>query len=250
MSFAAAASSDPLTAPTWLTAALTGVLAAGAIVTAVFAYLAFRKQAAEVSLLQQQAKDDQDDRRREADERRRQRASLVYLATSFRKELTRSPAGSTGKFPPVARARIHNAGGQPLYDVRVHWVAADTGVQAGAEDVLGNIAPGQEGDAERELPLGTEELQLLPVAYFGDAAGIRWTLLDNGELNEVDATYPAGAPPIATDAVARARKKAEDARQARAALTDAGEVLAEAAKEHPSGTRRHGFRRTPNSPGK
>jgi hypothetical protein len=108
---------------------------------------------------------------------------------------------------------------------------------------------GRKGAAERELPPGTEELRLLPVAYFGDAAGIRWTLLDNGELNEVDAAYPAGGPLIATDAVARARKKAEDARQDRAALTDAGKILAEAADSHPFGTRRHGFWRS-RVPGK
>jgi hypothetical protein len=49
-----AAASDPLTVPTWLTAIFTGVLAVLAIVTAIFAILAFRKQSAEVSLLQEQ----------------------------------------------------------------------------------------------------------------------------------------------------------------------------------------------------
>jgi hypothetical protein len=45
----------PLTAPTWITAVATVILGAGAIVTAIFAILAFRKQSLEVRLLQQGA---------------------------------------------------------------------------------------------------------------------------------------------------------------------------------------------------
>jgi hypothetical protein len=44
---------------TQITAVATAILAAGAIVTAVFAILAFRKQSAEVTTLQQQAEDQQ-----------------------------------------------------------------------------------------------------------------------------------------------------------------------------------------------
>ena len=47
---------------TQVTAVPTEVLAIGAIVTSVFAILAFRKQSAEVTTLQQQVKDRQDDR--------------------------------------------------------------------------------------------------------------------------------------------------------------------------------------------
>jgi hypothetical protein len=49
----------PLTAPTWITAVATVILGAGAIVTAIFAILAFRKQSLEVRLLQQGAADQQ-----------------------------------------------------------------------------------------------------------------------------------------------------------------------------------------------
>jgi hypothetical protein len=44
-------------AATWVTAAGTALLAIGAVVTAVFAFLAFRQQASEVETLQQQARD-------------------------------------------------------------------------------------------------------------------------------------------------------------------------------------------------
>jgi len=43
------------------------------------------------------------------------------------------------------------------------------------------------------------------VVYFRDAASLRWTLLADGELAEVDPDESAGAPTIATAAVARAR---------------------------------------------
>jgi len=56
---------------------------AGAIITAVLAFLAFRKQTAELVILQEQVKVDREDRRREATERRRERASMVYLTVAF-----------------------------------------------------------------------------------------------------------------------------------------------------------------------
>lgn len=44
-------------AAAWMTAIGTGVLAVGAIITALFAFLAFRQQASEIAMLQQQARD-------------------------------------------------------------------------------------------------------------------------------------------------------------------------------------------------
>ena len=55
-----AAASDALTAPTWVTAAFTIVLAVGAIVTAIFAILAFRKQPAQLTILKGQAEDERE----------------------------------------------------------------------------------------------------------------------------------------------------------------------------------------------
>jgi hypothetical protein len=48
---------DPLTLPTWLIAIFTGVLAVGAVVTAVFAILAFRKQSDQLQILKEQVGD-------------------------------------------------------------------------------------------------------------------------------------------------------------------------------------------------
>jgi hypothetical protein len=204
------AASDPLTAPTWLTAIFTGVLAAGAIVTAVFAYFAFMKQSQEVRILQAQAARGEQDSRREAQERRRERAASVYLTTeSIGAVRPRSEPGFAdlrlARNPAVGVA-VHNSGRQPIYDVRVHWIDSGGGAQAGAEDVLGTLAPENEREITRDLPAGVDYEHLIPVAYFRDAAGLRWTLLPDGHLDEVDKLLPAGAPMIATKAVARARQ--------------------------------------------
>lgn len=135
------AAPDPLVAPTWATAIATIILAAGAILTAVLAFLAFRKQTAELVILQEQAKVDQEDRRHEATERRRERAAMVYLTVAFDKGLRDNPEVIMVSREPSVTATVHNSGKQPVYDVRVHWVDASSGVQAGAEDKLATIAP-------------------------------------------------------------------------------------------------------------
>jgi hypothetical protein len=199
------AAPDPLVAPTWATAIATIILAVGAIITAVLAFLAFRKQTAELVILQEQAKVDQKDRRLEATERRRERAAMMYLTVAFDKGLRDNPEVIMVPRKPSVTVTVHNSGKQPVYDVRVHWVDASSGMQAGAEDKLGTISPLNKGSAGRTLPAGTTESPLIPVAHFRDAAGVRWTMLDNGELDEVDPTHPAGAPIIATSAVARSK---------------------------------------------
>jgi hypothetical protein len=215
--------SDPLVAPTWATAIATIILAAGAIITAALAFLAFRKQTAELVVLQDQAKADREDRRHEATERRRERATMVYLTVAFDKGLRDNPEVIMLPREPSITVTVHNSGKQPVYDVRVHWVEATSGVQAGAEDKLGTIPPLNKDDAGRTLPAGTTESPLIPVAHFRDAAGVTWTMLDNGELDEVDPTHPAGAPIIATSAVASSNKRAGKAALLVAAMTAAAD---------------------------
>jgi hypothetical protein len=233
---------DPLTVPTWLTAIFTGVLAIGAIVTAIFAIRAFRKQSAELGVLQQQAKDqseqlgiqrqqadDQrkvgekqttvlelqarelseslDERKRNADEQRRSRAALVYVTASFDPGFHPGPGVVALDREPGVDLEVHNTGGQPIYDVRVQWVDAAKGSQAGAEDVLGTLPPGDTRAVRRDLPSGTAPGDFTPVVYFRDAALLCWTLLADGQLGEVDPAAPPGAPVIAITAVMRSRKQ-------------------------------------------
>jgi hypothetical protein len=75
---------DTLTAPTWLTAIFTGVLAAGAIVTAILAAMAFRKQSRELAVLQAQASD-------AASQLRRPSQLCVWRPSAAARRHSRSP---------------------------------------------------------------------------------------------------------------------------------------------------------------
>lgn len=223
-----------------VTAIATAVLALFAVVTAIFAIKAFGKQSQEVrdqagmlkvqsdqleaqreQLGEQQKINAQqtqvlelqsrelgesiDERKRNADEQRRSRAALVYVTTSFDPGLHAGPGIVALDREPGVDLRVHNTGSQPIYDVRVQWVDAAKGSQAGAEDALGTLPPGGTHSARRDLPGGTAPGDFIPVVYFRDAATLRWTLLADGQLGEVDPAVPPGAPVIATTAVMRAR---------------------------------------------
>jgi hypothetical protein len=108
---------------TQLTAIATAVLAAGAIVTAIFAILAFRKQSQEVhdqaeelrvqsEVLEVQSRElnlRQEQREREADEKRRSQAARVTAWLTHRE-----PDG-------LSKAHISNDSDQPVFDVRTSF---------------------------------------------------------------------------------------------------------------------------------
>lgn len=98
--------------------AITGVvLAAGAIVTGVFAYLAFRKQSQEVGILQQQLQN-------EISKRHRDQATRVF-AWVDRVRLPKKPAAATAKIALGAEdplrhyAIVTNASDRPVYNLAV-----------------------------------------------------------------------------------------------------------------------------------
>jgi len=148
-----------------------------------------------------------DERKRDADEQRRSRAALVYMTADFDPGLHPGPGVIALAREPGVDVEVHNTGGQPIYDVRVHWVDAAKGSQAGGEDVLGVLPPGGTHTSRRDLPSGTAAADFIPVVYFRDAALLCWTLLADGQLGEVDPAAPPGAPVIAVTAVMRARKQ-------------------------------------------
>ncbi|SRR6266566_228592 len=123
-------------AAAWLTAAATGLLALFAVVTAWYARKAFREQSREVSLLQLQVDEQQRERDRDAGERRRAQASRVYVTANLLPGHQASDGNEyvagRGASAPVLAAAVHNTSGQPVYDVRVHWVDLGSGTQAGA----------------------------------------------------------------------------------------------------------------------
>jgi hypothetical protein len=198
-----------MTAVAW-TAVLTGVLAGGAIVTAVFAIMAFRAQSAEVTLLQEQTERERKESAREAADRRWRQATLVYMTRAYLPPrnafgpLTETNPDKAGTRPAFS-ATVFNTSGQPIYDVRIHWVDAGAGTQNGAEAMLGTVGPGEQGGpTQRAVPVNTTPDDFQPVAYFRDAAGDRWTVLTDGHLAPVGPRLQQGQPLIATTAIAQA----------------------------------------------
>lgn len=203
----AAQSMTGMLVATWITAFATAVLALGAIFTAWYAVRTFGRQAAEVALLEDQARTDREERRREAEEKRRRQAALVYVTTALIPAF-QPPAELSGAFgsdveshPAQLTAAIHNTSEQPIYDVRVHWVDVRDSAQAGTEQIVGTVGPGWQGPSLRDAPGGAYPGRFRAVIYFRDAAGLRWTVMDDGHLAPVDARLSAGAPMIATEAV-------------------------------------------------
>ena len=99
--------------------------------------------------------------------------------------------------------KVYNTSGQPIYDVRVHWLDAGSGVQVGVEDKLWTIGPGQERRIDRPVPDNVAPSDFTVVAYFRDSAALRWTLTTAGHLATVEPSLQAGAPLIATTALSR-----------------------------------------------
>jgi|SRR5215813_6642455 len=194
---------------TWTGAVATVILAVGAIVSAVYAVRAFRAQSTEVRAQQEEFT-------RQAKERQRAQASRIYItmrSPTGRDANPASPGGDAAEpaQPPFAIATVHNTGQRPVYDLRIHWVALNPVRQAGTEDRLDTLGPGERAEAKRAVPDTVKPHELGPVAYFLDAAGVRWTLFPGGHLELVPDELPAGAPLIATTAVERWQSEADRA---------------------------------------
>lgn len=157
-----------------ITAVATAVLAALAMVTALFAFFAFRGQSREVGLLRQQVKDQQDERTREAAGRRRAQAVQVFIAAG-------------GPTPDLSdEIHIHNTSEQPVYDLTASR-AGDTELQR-----LPFLMPGAEYQFFAEIQDATG---IMPVVWldFRDAAGVHWRTTSRGELTERPGRVPASA---------------------------------------------------------
>ena len=103
-----------------ITAIATAVLAGFAIVTAVFAVLAFRKQALEVSLLQRQTQEQQDVLAREALERHRAQAARVFIGIPREDSRTRALyVANSSEYPSTTPdSGIPTIGGIPMISAR------------------------------------------------------------------------------------------------------------------------------------
>ncbi len=145
-----------------ITAIATAILAVFAIVTAMFAFLAYRKQSQEVVTLVQQNE-------READERRRSQAALVFI-------------GVTPNEAPPVRPYAQNASGLPVYDAQLWYFVS--GLDLAGPDNLGLIMPGQTVAGSRDFTPGDALTKTW--LTFQDAAGALWIREPTGVLKDHD----------------------------------------------------------------
>jgi hypothetical protein len=201
-----------------ITAIATAVLAAFAIVTAIFAILAFRKQSQEVidqaSMLKVQSErlDEQRkvnaeqvkvlalqaeelresvgaERKRAAEVRRRAQATRVSL-----KEMpfeTVPGDGSTGYHAalgtvssPAVRVDVKNSSDQPIYGAELRWHRGSEGYGEPNPQPLGTLMPGEDAKAIRGFSPGTNLAASGAVLRFRDAAGATWIRRPDGGLVE------------------------------------------------------------------
>lgn len=214
------AASDSLTAPTWLTAAFTGVLALGAIITAVFAIMAFLKQSQEVKdqadmlriqsdqlgaqreqlgeqqkvnrkqieVLELQARELREslaEREREREQQHRGQASQVFISQNVSQQPATAymDAIAGRETSPTVTAVVSNTSGLPIYGVQIIWHRG--GAPHGEPDSFLSILPGSKAEASREFPAATDFERDGAAVRFRDAAGIAWVRRRDGALDEV-----------------------------------------------------------------
>lgn len=193
---------------TILTAVATAVLAVGAIVTAVLAWLAFRKQSREVAAIEQQVSDQKDltaqqakllevqagqlelQRRQfeqEQADRRRAQASRIFFTVSRGDKSTTQVQRATGvPDPGNVTVRVTNTSQQPVYDLRICWRkdTAAWGEDGTAEILMPEASAVRMHPFPDGLPATVDRSLFGAVVRFRDAAGVRWLLRPDGQLAE------------------------------------------------------------------
>jgi hypothetical protein len=201
---------------TLFTAIATAVLAAFAIVTAILAYMAFRKQSKEVrdqaEMLKVQADRLAEERKvsteqirvlglqaeelrqaaaardREAHERRRAQAELVYMRAQI--ITTVEP---DKPFQNRFIVTVHNTSQQPIYDPIYRPLHKGQLVGSQIWHVLA-IMPGETDDLTIELRQDPDPSDWGAAIMFRDRAGVWWLAWDDGRLEEVPSPQRQTAP--------------------------------------------------------
>ena len=198
---------------TQLTAVGTAILAVFAVVAGVFGFLAFRKQAKEVSdqaemlsvqseqlaedrkvnaeqirVLALQAADLREslaERKREAVERRNALASRVSIAV---KPLNKDHIADGGEQGPRLEAIVVNASErqQPVYDAKLYWHRGPEGYGTPNPELLGTLLNRDRNVYRRDFPPGTDLAGSGAVLTFRDAAGVNWIRTEDGGLMHAD----------------------------------------------------------------
>src|SRR5947207_8597068 len=147
---------------TQFTAVATAVLAAFAVITGIFAFLAYRKQSQEVGVLLKQNE-------READERQRAQAARVFT-------------GAPRDQARLVRAYVQNASHAPVYDVQLFYSRSDS--KFSGPDDLGVIMPDEVISGSRDF--SANDALAKTWLTFQDAAGVYWVRNPLGTLRELD----------------------------------------------------------------
>ena len=179
---------------TQLTAVFTGVLAVGAIVTAILAFLVFRAQFKEVGLLQQQNE-------REACERRRAQASGVFIWQAPLSTLQQSSTSAevdlaSGKRRVRYITHVRNTSEQPVYELVIMSTdGSTTFTEKCKKEVLLPGAPDMEHARLAEAPShGPPDRDLYDARVkFRDSAGVWWLRRIDGGLTDLSNPAPQRA---------------------------------------------------------
>jgi hypothetical protein len=192
----------PLTAPTWIAAIATAVLAVSVIVAIWLARDALRARAPNrtnqgelIAQLTEAIELFSKNLRQAADERRRAQACQVFIELD-----RRIPAAKPGEeaaaeglmdSPWRVCATVHNASQQPVYDLYVIWLHGT--VRVGKPDRAPRLMPGEHRCFERGPELDASEQPIDPNALaafltFRDTASVRWTVREDGTLSDISPT--------------------------------------------------------------
>ena len=206
-----------LLAATILTAWATGVLAVGAIVTAVLAYRAFKKQSAEVTAIEKQVKDQEQLTRQQAaqltvqtgqlqlqqrqfeqqeKDRRQDQASRVFmmreLTTDTRVDQVQRALDRHGH--QAVNVYVTNTSQQPVYELRVNWRRGSA--LWDQPELLPVLAPGDPHQFVRaippDLPPGVDLDVFSAAVTFRDRAQVWWRSRPDGRFEELE---PGAEPP-------------------------------------------------------
>ncbi|MGN6792660.1 MAG: hypothetical protein ACTHJW_09755 [Streptosporangiaceae bacterium] len=188
-----------LSAPTWIAAIATVVLAIGVLVAAAIGRKALsahvRQLAAQHDLTMRLAETvglQSQNLQMALEEHRRAQACQVFIEL----KRTSAPEGA-GRVATT----VHNNSQQPIYDLYVIWLLGTT--RLGRPDPAARLMPGQQVCFERspdradgdvpESPAASAEA-LTAFLTFRDTAGIRWTVREDGTFSDISPASDVRSP--------------------------------------------------------
>lgn len=173
---------------TWVGAMATTGLLILALITAIFAILAFGKQSRAIRILQDQVDDQRLANKQQADvlvlqgreleasfkQRRRAQAAQVFVE---------SMSADHSESVPTFRASIRNSSSQPIHDLVVRWI--DVNGAFTHPELHANLMPGEAVEKTQRQSIPTDKGSSAMTVWFRDADNQCWQTTDRGELSEL-----------------------------------------------------------------